>query len=116
MKTAKAIREPRFALLTRIHSIERPFLGAFLPHYLERLGFDRIYMVHGEAADPAWLERWIGEGPYADRVEILHPPADSTGSSSPTSTSTSISAAARSRRRWRRIMPMPTSARSIGAG
>jgi hypothetical protein len=58
-----------------VHSIERPFLGAFLPYYLDELGFDRIFMVHGEEADPAWLQAWIASGPYADRVEILYPPA-----------------------------------------
>jgi hypothetical protein len=73
LQARNATRAIRFAVLTRIHSIERPFLSAFLPHYLDELGYDRMFIIHGEQADPSWLEAWIAGSGYADRVELLYP-------------------------------------------
>lgn len=73
MQARKSTRAIRFAVLTRIHSIERPFLNGFLEHYLDTLGYERLFLIHGEEADPAWLERWIAGSGYADRVELLYP-------------------------------------------
>lgn len=73
MKATVATRKIPYAVLTRIQSIERPFLSAFLSHYFDTLGFDRMFMIHGEEADPAWLETWIAGSGYADRVELLYP-------------------------------------------
>ncbi|MEX0808535.1 MAG: hypothetical protein WD044_07385 [Dongiaceae bacterium] len=61
------------AVLSRIHSIEFPFFGGFLAHYLNRLGFDRVIFIQGENADPAPLRaqiEWLG---FGDRVDILLP-------------------------------------------
>jgi hypothetical protein len=61
------------AVLSRIHSIEFPFFSGFLAHYLDRLGFDRVFLIHGEKADPAPLQARIERQGFADRVEILQP-------------------------------------------
>ena len=63
----------RFAVLSRIHRIERPFLSGFFPHYLDRLGFDRIFLVRGDSGNSDWLETDLASGPYHDRVEVLFP-------------------------------------------
>lgn len=73
MPAKPAARKIGFAVLTRIHSIERPFLSAFLPHYLDRLGYDRVFMIHGEEGDPSWLRDYVADSGYADRVELLYP-------------------------------------------
>jgi hypothetical protein len=73
LQVKKATRPIQHAVLTRIHSIERPFLNGYLTHYLDTLGYERMFIIHGENADPAWLKSWVAESGYADRVELLFP-------------------------------------------
>jgi hypothetical protein len=61
LQAKSSTRAIQFAVLTRIHSIERPFLNGYLEHYLDTLGYQRMFIIHGEEADPAWLERWAAE-------------------------------------------------------
>ncbi|MEX2199919.1 MAG: hypothetical protein WD711_00875 [Dongiaceae bacterium] len=61
------------AVLSRIHSIEFPFFSGYLAHYLDRLGFDRVFLIHGEKTDPAPLQARIERQGFADRVEIVQP-------------------------------------------
>ena len=48
-------------------------MASFLPHYLDRLGFEHVQFIYGDENDPKWLTDYIKSSGYGDRTSLLIP-------------------------------------------